>query len=131
MDKLLKRPEVEAVTRLSRSNIYARIVKGTFPEPVRLGPNSVAWRADDIKAWLASLPSARSGEEQPRQAPHRGGGDQVLGHGAAHRSRKPHRGQVPPNATVGGVAFPWRHCTYWWRGYAATRYMMWPPSLTV
>ena len=73
MDKLLKRPEVEAVTRLSRSNIYARIVKGTFPEPVRLGPNSVAWRADDIKAWLASLPSARSGEEQPRQASHRGG----------------------------------------------------------
>ena len=43
-DRLLKRPEVEAITGLSRAAIYARIKVATFPLPVRLGPNSVAWR---------------------------------------------------------------------------------------
>ena len=56
--KLLKRPEVEAVTGLSRAAIYAKIKAGTFPPPVRLGTNSVAWRADDIDKWIDDLPVA-------------------------------------------------------------------------
>lgn len=58
MQKLLKRPEVEAVTGLSRANIYAKIKTGAFPTPVRLGPNSVAWRAADIERWISELPTA-------------------------------------------------------------------------
>ena len=58
MQRLLKRPEVEAVTGLSRASIYARIKTGAFPVPVRLGPNSVAWRAADIHRWIAELPMA-------------------------------------------------------------------------
>lgn len=63
--KLLKRPEVEAVTGLSRASIYSKIKAGTFPLPVRLGSNSVAWRADDVDEWIANLPVAdelRSGD---------------------------------------------------------------------
>lgn len=56
--KLLKRPEVEAVTGLSRAAIYAKIKAGAFPPPVRLGTNSVAWRADDIDKWIDDLPVA-------------------------------------------------------------------------
>ena len=40
MQQLLRRREVEAQTRLSRSAIYARMAQGEFPRPVRLGPNS-------------------------------------------------------------------------------------------
>ena len=54
-NKLLRRPEVESITGLSRASIYARMHAGTFPLPVRLGPNSVAWRADDVEDWIANL----------------------------------------------------------------------------
>jgi prophage regulatory protein len=27
-----------------------------FPKPVRLGPNMVRWRKQDIEAWIAALP---------------------------------------------------------------------------
>ena len=58
MDRLLRRREVERQTGLSRSAIYARMTRGEFPRPVRLGPNSVAWRASDIAAWVEALPTA-------------------------------------------------------------------------
>lgn len=53
-DKLLRRPEVEARTGLSRSTIYAWISAGKFPQPVMLGTRLVAWRDSDIAAWLES-----------------------------------------------------------------------------
>ena len=28
---------------------------GRFPRPVRLGPNSVAWKGDDLRRWMDSL----------------------------------------------------------------------------
>ena len=55
---LLRRPDVEAITHLSRAAIYTKMKKGAFPLPVRLGPNSVAWRASDIEAWISELPVA-------------------------------------------------------------------------
>ena len=58
-NKLLRRPEVEGMTRLSRAAIYAKMKRGEFPAPVRLGSNSVAWRLSDVEAWIESLPAAR------------------------------------------------------------------------
>ena len=55
---LLRRPEVEAITHLSRAAIYSKMKKGTFPLPVRLGSTSVAWRAEDIDRWISELPVA-------------------------------------------------------------------------
>ena len=54
-DRLLKRPEVETITGLSRASIYARMDKGEFPRPMRLGPRSVAWRDSDVQEWIAGL----------------------------------------------------------------------------
>ena len=54
-EKLLRRPEVEAVTGLSRASIYARMAKGDFPRPMRLGPRAVAWRDSDVQEWIDSL----------------------------------------------------------------------------
>lgn len=53
-EKLLRRPEVEARTGLSRSTIYDWIKRGEFPQPVRLGTRLVAWRESDVTAWLES-----------------------------------------------------------------------------
>ncbi|MCI5149151.1 MAG: AlpA family phage regulatory protein [Candidatus Electrothrix sp. MAN1_4] len=53
---LLRLGQVEAATGLKKSAIYARIKTGKFPAAVRLGSRSVAWRSDDIQAWIDALP---------------------------------------------------------------------------
>jgi prophage regulatory protein len=53
-DILLRRPEVEARTGLSRSTLYEWMKRGEFPQPVKLGTRLVAWRESDIAAWLKS-----------------------------------------------------------------------------
>jgi prophage regulatory protein len=56
-EKLLRRPEVETRTGLSRSTLYDWMKKGEFPQPVKLGTRLVAWREGDIAAWLESRPT--------------------------------------------------------------------------
>jgi prophage regulatory protein len=51
-DRLLRRRDVEALTAMSCSAIYAWMAAGTFPKPVALGSKKVAWRESDIAAWL-------------------------------------------------------------------------------
>ena len=53
-ERLLRRPEVEARTGLSRSTIYEWMKRGDFPQPVKLGERLVAWRESDVTAWLES-----------------------------------------------------------------------------
>lgn len=67
-NRLLRRPEVEAITGLSRARIYALMATDGFPAPVKLGLNSVAWKLHDIEEWIDSLPTARSGERDSRGA---------------------------------------------------------------
>jgi prophage regulatory protein len=51
---ILRRPQVEQATGLSRSTLYAMMADGAFPKPVKLGKRAVGWRASDIAAWLES-----------------------------------------------------------------------------
>lgn len=53
-ETLLRRPEVEARTGLSRSTLYDWMKRGEFPQPVKLGTRLVAWRESDVTAWLES-----------------------------------------------------------------------------
>ena len=53
--RILRRPDVEQMTGLSRSTIYAMMSEGTFPKPVRLGRRAVGWREADVTAWLDGL----------------------------------------------------------------------------
>jgi prophage regulatory protein len=53
-ERILRRPEVEARTGLSRSTIYAWMQRGDFPKPVALGARLVGWIESDIDAWLAA-----------------------------------------------------------------------------
>lgn len=50
--RLLRRLEVEQLVGLSRSTIYTRLEKGTFPKPVPLGGRLVAWLESDIQDWI-------------------------------------------------------------------------------
>ncbi|WP_288939240.1 AlpA family transcriptional regulator [uncultured Roseovarius sp.] len=53
-DAILRRPDVERITGLSRSTLYAMMAEGEFPKPIRLGKRAVGWREADIAAWLES-----------------------------------------------------------------------------
>ncbi|MDP2085943.1 MAG: AlpA family transcriptional regulator [Gemmobacter sp.] len=51
-ERILRRPDVEARTGLSRSTIYHWMKEGTFPKPVALGARLVGWRESDVQSWL-------------------------------------------------------------------------------
>ena len=55
MNAILRRPEVQARTGLSRSSIYAGMANGTFPQALKISARAVGWRETDIVAWLDSL----------------------------------------------------------------------------
>lgn len=52
MIKLLRLPEVRAITRRSTTRIYADMATGRFPKPIKIGPRSVAWTAESIEAYI-------------------------------------------------------------------------------
>ena len=64
--QMLRRNQVEAQTGLSKSSLYRRMAEGRFPQPVRVGPQSVRWRTAEIEAWLAGLPVGVDSTASPR-----------------------------------------------------------------
>jgi prophage regulatory protein len=56
---MIKLKEVQKLTGLSRSSIYAYIDKGLFPAQVKLGLRSVAWVDSEIEFWVESKIIAR------------------------------------------------------------------------
>ena len=54
LEKFLRRSEVEKLTGLSRSAIYAAMSDVRFPRVVRIGKSAVAWRASEIESWQAA-----------------------------------------------------------------------------
>lgn len=59
---ILRRPQVEQRTGLSRSTLYQYIKDGDFPRPVRLGLRAVGWLESDISDWIAArVKGARQG----------------------------------------------------------------------
>lgn len=59
MTTLLRLPVVIEKTGLSRSSIYAKLEKGEFPKPVKLGERAIAWRDNEIADWISNRPDAR------------------------------------------------------------------------
>lgn len=56
--KIMKRPEVESITGLSRSSIYEKMDKGAFPKPIKLSERSVGWLEHEVQEWLKNRVSA-------------------------------------------------------------------------
>ena len=55
--RILRRPQVEACTGLSRSTLYAMMAEGAFPQPIKLGKRAVGWSEVCIAQWLAERPT--------------------------------------------------------------------------
>lgn len=51
---LIRRKEVERLTALSRSRIYALMAAGDFPKNIPLGVMSVAWLEIEVREWIAN-----------------------------------------------------------------------------
>ena len=52
---LLRLPQVLNLIPVSRSAWWAGCKSGRYPKPIKLGPRTTAWRAEDIKALLRKL----------------------------------------------------------------------------
>jgi prophage regulatory protein len=54
--RFLKLPQVKIKVAYGRTAIYEKIKKGEFPQPYALsaGGRAVAWRSDEIDAWIDS-----------------------------------------------------------------------------
>lgn len=54
-NKLIRLPEVESRCGLKKSAIYARVKRGQFPAPIKLGGGpSIAFVSDEVDAWIES-----------------------------------------------------------------------------
>jgi prophage regulatory protein len=63
--KFWRLPTVLAYVQRSRAAIYK---DPTFPKPVKLGPNTSAWIAVEVKKWADDRVSASRGEASPPAA---------------------------------------------------------------
>ena len=48
-------PQILNVIPVGRSSWWAGVKSGKYPQPVKLGKNTTAWRAEDIHALIAKL----------------------------------------------------------------------------
>lgn len=59
--RIIKRPEVEVITGLSRSSIYAKMENETFPKAIKLSERSVGWLEHEVQDWLRNRVSVTRG----------------------------------------------------------------------
>jgi prophage regulatory protein len=58
-DHILREPDVERKTGLSRTTIWRLERKNEFPRRLRLSANTVGWLASEIQAWMVERSAAR------------------------------------------------------------------------
>lgn len=52
--RLMRVADVEREYGISRSTLNSWRTKGLFPDPIQIGPNTIAWRVEEIEKWLRS-----------------------------------------------------------------------------
>ena len=57
--RLLRRPEVCALTGLKRSALYQAVEDSRFPRPVKIGERAVAWIEEEVSCWVQARIAAR------------------------------------------------------------------------
>ncbi len=63
IDRILRLSDLLQVTGMSSATLYRWIGEGQFPGPLKLGPNSVGWRASAVQAWIDSREPAGVGPD--------------------------------------------------------------------
>jgi prophage regulatory protein len=46
--------------KYSRAQLWRKVKDKTFPAPVRLGENKIAWLSTEIDAWIEAIAAARN-----------------------------------------------------------------------
>lgn len=49
----LRQAQVLLFVPFSKSTLWRRVLDGNFPAPVKLSANVTAWRAEDLRRWIA------------------------------------------------------------------------------
>lgn len=70
-----RKPALPALIPVSRATWYDGVRTGRFPQPVRLGGTTVAWRAEDIRELIengvpdaaGSAPGPEDGDQERRR----------------------------------------------------------------
>jgi prophage regulatory protein len=62
VQNIIRRADLEKVTGLPRSTLYAKIAKGEFPKPIKLSERAVGWLEQDIADWQQERIVASRGE---------------------------------------------------------------------
>lgn len=57
--RILRLPEVETRTGLSRSAIYAMEGRGAFPRRVKIGRRATGWLESEVSDWIEQCAAAR------------------------------------------------------------------------
>ena len=58
--RLLTRRDVLAKARIGKSQLFALIKSGDFPQPVKFGERNTRWRSDEIDEWIESVSARRA-----------------------------------------------------------------------
>ena len=53
--RLMRSREVQVILGLPKSSLHNMARTGRFPAPVKLGARAVAWREEDVQAWMDNL----------------------------------------------------------------------------
>jgi prophage regulatory protein len=53
--KIIRLPDVEQRSGISRSTIYRYMNAGNFPKTIKIGLRAVGWLESDIDAWIRSV----------------------------------------------------------------------------
>lgn len=59
--KILRLPEVMAMTGMSRSMVYKLCKHGDFPKQIKLHDRASGWVSEEVEAWLRDKISASRG----------------------------------------------------------------------
>ena len=62
--ELWRLPQVRAKVGISRSEIYRLVSLKRFPAPIPLGERLIAWRSDEINAWILERIALRDEEAE-------------------------------------------------------------------
>ena len=54
-------PPLEAIIPISKSSWWAGVKTGRFPQAIKLGDNTTAWREDEVRELVDTLSKERNG----------------------------------------------------------------------
>ncbi len=60
---LLRIHQVLALVPIGKSSWWKGCKEGIYPKPIKLGPRTTVWRAEDIAAFIESLGNQEAGNE--------------------------------------------------------------------